>query len=76
MSRTESHLQRQTGILNDIKTSVGKVTSGSPSLSVPSVQSVGIFGSNGGTEWKPVEVSATGSLKVDLDYYYLFFNLK
>ena len=67
MSRTESHLQRQTGILNDIKASVGKVTTGSPALSVPSVQNVGIFGSNGGTEWKPVEVSATGAMKVDLD---------
>jgi len=67
MSRTESHLQRQTGILNDIKASVGKVTTGSPALSVPSVQNVGIFGSNAGTEWKPVEVSASGAMKVDLD---------
>ena len=67
MSRTESHLQRQTGILNDIKSSVSKVTTGSPALSLPSVQNVGIFGSNGGTEWKPVEVSATGAMKVDLD---------
>ncbi len=66
MSRTEQHLQRQTPILDSIKTNTAKITQGGVSSDLSSVQQVGIFGSDG-TDWKPVEVSASGHMKVDLD---------
>jgi hypothetical protein len=66
MSRTEQHLQRQTPILDSIKSSVAKITQGGVSSDLTSVQQVGIFGSDG-SDWKACAVNSSGHLQVDID---------
>ena len=66
MSKTEQHLQRQTPILDSIKSSVAKITQGGVSSDLTSVQQVGIFGSDG-SDWKAVSVNSSGHLAVDID---------
>jgi len=66
MSKTEQHLQRQTPILDSIKSSVAKITQGGVSSDLTSVQQVGIFGSDG-SDWKACAVNSSGHLQVDID---------